>query len=58
MTDTTEQAVNEGYVSDVLARRLEAWIRHGEAVPASVTTYDREIVNYELRELIRDAHRG
>jgi hypothetical protein len=36
-------------------RRIEAWIRHGEAVPSDVTTYDRGIVHAELRMLIQDA---
>ena len=35
-------------------RRIEAWIRHGEQVPADVTTYERWIVHGELRALIRD----
>ncbi|KAB2809244.1 hypothetical protein F9L07_19580 [Pimelobacter simplex] len=39
---------------DEIERRIEAWIRHGEAVPADVTTYDREIVHRELRALICD----
>lgn len=38
-----------------IASKLEAWIRHGEAVPADVTTYDREIVHAELRQLINSA---
>jgi len=41
-----------------LIRKLEAWIRHGEAVPADVTTYDRAIVNAELRALIEEARHG
>lgn len=43
---------------DLLAQRLESWIRHGEAVPAHVTTYDRSIVNAELRALVEEARRG
>lgn len=35
-------------------RRLTAWIRHGEAVPSDVTTYDRWIVHAELRQMIDD----
>lgn len=35
-----------------LARKIEAWVRHGEAVPADVTTYERWIVNTELRDII------
>ena len=33
-------------------RRVEAWIRHGEAVPSDVTDYDREIVHAELRMIL------
>lgn len=40
---------------DDLCRRIEAWIRHGEAVPADVTTYDRWIVHEELRAIIAEA---
>jgi len=35
-----------------LRRKIEAWIRHGEAVPEDCTTYERWIVHYELRALI------
>jgi len=35
----------------VVRRKVEAWIRHGEAVPPGVTTYDREIVHAELRNI-------
>ncbi len=34
---------------------LAAWIRHGEAVPDDATTYERWIVNAELRALL-DEH--
>jgi len=37
-------------------RRLEAWIRHGEAVPDDVTTYERWIVHDELRALVGKVH--
>lgn len=33
---------------------LAAWIRHGEAVPADVTTYDRSIVHEGLRALLAE----
>lgn len=38
-----------------LERRMEAWIRHGEAVPSAVTTYDRWIVHDELRHMVTRA---
>lgn len=38
---------------DAETRRLiEAWVRHGRAVPAEVTTYDRELVNMELLAIV------
>lgn len=42
----TERALAE------VEQRIEAWIRHGEAVPADVTTYDRWIVHEELRAIV------
>lgn len=37
-----------------LRRAIEAWIRHGEAVPSDVTTYERWIVHTELRAILDD----
>lgn len=46
------QAVREALAE--VERRVEAWIRHGEAVAADVTEYDRQIVHEELRALVRE----
>lgn len=51
----SEHAPEKGHIDgDKLARKIEAWIRHGEAVPSDVTTYERWIVNTELRGLIEE----
>lgn len=42
----------------LLSQKVEAWIRHGEAVPADVTDYDRSIVHIELRALVEEVRRG
>jgi hypothetical protein len=47
-----------GDLVEALCRRIEAWIRHGEAVPADVASYSREIVHHELREMIAEARAG
>lgn len=44
--------VTERGVRDEFERRIEAFIRHGESVPADVTTYDRATVHSDLRSLI------
>ena len=46
-------AIRDEVVDDV-ARRIEAFIRHGEAVPDDVTQYDRDAVHNDLRILIAD----
>lgn len=43
---------------DRLRQRIESWIRHGEAVPPDVTTYDRETVHIELRAMLEEDSRG
>ncbi|KAB2808336.1 hypothetical protein F9L07_22740 [Pimelobacter simplex] len=56
LADHDRQIVREHVTAalDEIEKRIEAWVRHGEAVPADVTTYDREIVHRELRALICD----
>lgn len=51
-----DQEVREAAARDV-QRRIDAFIRHGEAVPADVTTYDREAVHNDLRVLAADIAR-
>ena len=53
----TEQPIAEKDRTEVerLCRKLEAWIRHGEAVPADAKDYSRDIVHTELRWLIDEA---
>lgn len=58
LSESVVTAIVREHRAEVLAeveRRIEAWIRHGEAVPADVTTYERRNVHDELRMLIRDA---
>lgn len=40
--------------ADALIRSIRAWVRHGEAVPPNVTTYDRWLVHAELLALLPD----
>lgn len=43
---------------DRLLQHLKAWIRHGEAVPSDVTTYERSTVHDDLRAFIKEASNG
>lgn len=43
----------QGIVAD-LECRVEAWIRHGQSEPIDSTTYDRETVHQDLRDIVSD----
>ncbi|WP_370290260.1 hypothetical protein [Nocardioides sp.] len=49
-----ERADREKARADNLIRSIRAWVRHGEAVPSNVTTYDRWMVHAELLGLLPD----